>query len=138
MKYAFVYIIFSIALALACNNQNEPKKKENATDSLVNMSASAPDSSNQKGARLVAANDCLTCHNIDQKNVGPSYNQISERYENNEGNVENLAHSIIHGSKGLWGPNAMTSHPNINNDDAKSMAQYILSLKHVPATHPNK
>lgn len=138
MKHTFVYMLFCIVLLLACNNQNKPVKKEASTDSLVNMGAGYPDSSYQKGARLIAANDCLTCHNVDQKSVGPSYNEISERYENNEGNVENLAHSIIHGSKGYWGGNTMTPHSNISNDDAKVMARYILSLKHVPSTHPNK
>ena len=33
----------------------------------------------QTGQRYIAANDCLTCHKIDEKNIGPSYKQIAEQ-----------------------------------------------------------
>ena len=50
-----------------------------------------------------------------RKAFGPSYQQIANRYENNQGNVENLADKISKGGKGLWGQNMMTPHPNITD-----------------------
>lgn len=134
-KIIFLLLVF--AAAIACNPQPKSTPQTNATDSLINTAGGIADSPYNRGARLIAGNDCLTCHKIAEKSFGPSYDSISSRYPFSEGTVENLAHSIIHGSKGLWGTNAMTPHPNITYDDAKAMARYILSLKHTTTTHPN-
>jgi cytochrome c len=136
MKYTIVFISLLFLFLPSCNNQN--KQSASTTDSLINTAGGNADSAYQKGARLIAANDCLTCHQVNKKSVGPSYYQISQKYHNSEGNAENLANSIVHGSQGLWGNTAMTPHPNITFADAKEIAKYILSLKNVPSTHPNK
>lgn len=127
MKFFFVF-----ALALLLSECNTPEKRtaaSTATDSLINNPGSEADSAYAGGARLIAENDCLTCHRIDSQNIGPAYDSIAMRYQFIEGNVENLAHSIIHGSKGLWGNKEMTPHPNLSYNDAKEMARYILSLR---------
>ncbi|WP_246849965.1 MULTISPECIES: c-type cytochrome [Rufibacter] len=83
----------------------------------------------EKGAQLIASSDCTGCHRIDQKLVGPAYEAVAEKYENNEKDTEYLAGKIIKGGSGVWGQVAMTAHPNLSEEDAKQMAQYILSLK---------
>jgi cytochrome c len=137
MKSLIVFAGLFILLITACNTQTK-QSPTTKTDSLVNNQAEMADSPYLAGARLIAANDCLTCHKLDQKSIGPSYYTISEKYPFDTGVVENLAHSIIHGSQGLYGPTAMTPHPNITYIDAKAMAAYILSTKKEPSTHPNK
>lgn len=127
MKCACYFFIIIICV-LACTSKQK-QTNTTGTDSLVNAPGSIADSAFSEGARLIAANDCLTCHKVDEKSVGPSYSEISARYGFNEGNIENLAYSIIHGSKGLWGNQAMTPHQNLSYNDAKEMARYILSLK---------
>jgi len=134
-KKCFAIILF--AAAVACNTKPKSTHQTTATDSLINSAGGIADSVYAHGARLIAENDCLTCHKINEKSFGPSYNEISSRYPFSEGTIENLAHSIMHGSKGLWGTNAMTPHSNLKYEDAKAMAQYILSLKHTSTTHPN-
>ena len=84
-----------------------------ATQQIVNRGGSNVAAADESGDRLIAANDCLTCHQINMKSFGPSYKQIAEKYENNQGNIENLADRIIKGGKGLWGQNAMTPHPQL-------------------------
>jgi len=134
-KKCFIVILF--AAAIACNTEPKSTPQTTPTDSLINSAGGIADSVYEHGARLIAANDCLTCHKINEKSFGPSYNEISSRYPFSEGTIENLAHSIMHGSKGLWGNDAMTPHPNLRYQDAIAMAQYILSLKHTTTTHPN-
>jgi cytochrome c len=129
--YFFIAVSF-IVLAVSCNTQSNKNDPETATDTLVNTGGQNAESAYSHGARLVAANDCLTCHKIDSQSIGPSYDQISQKYPFDTGVVENLAHSIIHGSKGLYGDKAMTPHPNVTFRDAKEMAAYIMSLKHQP------
>src|SRR5438046_1782261 len=120
MKYVLIY--FLAAVAIACTSKQHSASETTATDSLINSAGGIADSAYARGARLIAVNDCLTCHKLNDTSMGPSYYSISSRYPFSEGTVENLAHSIIHGSKGLWGTNAMTAHPNVSYEDAKAMA----------------
>ncbi|RNI31651.1 c-type cytochrome [Rufibacter latericius] len=83
----------------------------------------------ENGAKLIAQSDCTGCHKIDQKLVGPAYEAVAEKYENNDKDTDYLAGKIIQGGKGVWGEIPMTPHPNLSQEDAKQMAQYILSLK---------
>ena len=128
----FFIILLATALVIACNSSGvkniKPSDTEASTDSLINSAGQNVDSPYINAAKLITANDCLTCHRMKDTSIGPSYFAIAAKYHTNEGNVENLAHSIIHGSKGIWGEKAMTPHPNLSQADAKEMVRYILSL----------
>lgn len=80
------------------------------------------------GERIMAKSDCRTCHNPQVQTVGPGYAQIAERYKNTPENVEMLAQKVIKGGAGVWGVAAMSAHPDLQPDDAKSMVAYVLSL----------
>ena len=82
-----------------------------------------------KGAQLMAASDCASCHREGEKLVGPAYKDVAAKYPNTEANVTMLAGKIITGGKGNWGDIAMTPHPGLSKSDAKEMTRYILSLK---------
>ncbi len=80
------------------------------------------------GEKLMAKNDCRTCHNPKVQTVGPGYVQIAERYKNTPENVERLAKKVMAGGAGVWGVAAMSAHPDLQPDDAKTMVAYVLSL----------
>ena len=130
MKWMYIFLSFFLIITFACKQSKQ--KGSTPTDSLINTAGGIADPSYANGARLIAGNDCLTCHTLDKKSIGPSYDQISAKYPFDTGVVENLAHSIIHGSKGIYGSREMIPHPNVSWQDAKAMATYILSLKHEP------
>ncbi|MDX5482163.1 MAG: c-type cytochrome [Hymenobacteraceae bacterium] len=81
------------------------------------------------GEKLIAQSDCLACHRVDTKLVGPSYEEVAQKYDFNDKNVAYLAGKIIEGGSGVWGQVPMTPHPGISEKDAQEMAKYILSLK---------
>jgi cytochrome c len=83
----------------------------------------------EKGATLVAASDCATCHREDRKLIGPAYRDVAKKYEATDENIEYLAVKIIQGGKGVWGEVPMAPHPNVSEEYAREMAKYILSLK---------
>jgi cytochrome c len=83
----------------------------------------------EKGKGLIAKSDCLACHKIDQKLVGPAYQDVAKKYEANAKNIDYLANKIIKGGAGAWGDIPMSPHPTLSQNDAKEMAQYILSLR---------
>ena len=123
-----VFILGVSIIMIACQTQSKKANHVSATDSLINGAGQMVDSAYREGAQLITSNDCLTCHAVDQKNTGPSFKQIANRYPFDEGVVENLAHAVIHGSKGLWGLKEMPQHPNRSFAAAKKMTTYILSL----------
>lgn len=83
----------------------------------------------QKGLDLVAKNDCLTCHKISEKLIGPAYQDVANKYAGVDTAVAYLSHKIIMGGSGVWGTVAMTAHPNLAQADAEQIVKYILLLK---------
>jgi len=81
-----------------------------------------------EGQSLIEGSDCLGCHKLDEKMIGPSYKEVAAKYENTPENVEILAEKIIKGSSGVWGDVPMPAH-GFSKENAKFMAQYILSSK---------
>ncbi|MDA0196732.1 MAG: PQQ-dependent sugar dehydrogenase [Bacteroidetes bacterium] len=83
---------------------------------------------NIKGQFLIENSDCLSCHSVSQKSIGPDYLSVANRYNDSPGAVEMLAKKIIEGGSGIWGENIMAAHPQLSVDDAMEMVDYILSL----------
>lgn len=81
------------------------------------------------GEALIKKSDCLACHNVSQKIVGPAYKNVAAKYPATDENIEMLADKIINGGSGVWGAIPMSPHPAVSKADAKEMVKYILSLK---------
>ena len=130
MKKYFVTAAI-LAIIAACNSN---ETKTGAADSSSNGAAAPANdlSSNpdyEKGLALIASNDCLTCHKIDEKLTGPAYRDVANKYENTDANIKMLAGKILKGGSGVWGDVAMTPHPGLAEEDAEQMVKYILLLK---------
>ncbi|MFN3020703.1 c-type cytochrome [Chryseobacterium sp. TY3] len=96
----------------------EPTEKAEAAVAL---------SPEEEGKKLVEGTDCLSCHKIDSKLVGPSYHDVAAKYT--EADIDMLANKIIEGGKGNWGEIPMTPHAGLSPENAKLMVKYILSQK---------
>ncbi|HKO78063.1 MAG TPA: c-type cytochrome [Flavobacterium sp.] len=81
-----------------------------------------------EGEKIMAKQDCATCHKIDKKVIGPSYLDIAKKYPMNDKNISYLSDKIIKGGSGVWGAIPMAPHATLKKDDAKKIAKYILSL----------
>ncbi|WP_264433927.1 c-type cytochrome [Flavobacterium agricola] len=71
--------------------------------------------------------DCFACHKTDSKLLGPSYQEIANKYT--AADTDMMVTHIIDGSTGVWGDLQMTPHPGLSTADAKAMVDYILTLK---------
>jgi cytochrome c len=91
--------------------------------------AEAPVVAKKDGKALIEASDCRTCHKDDSKLIGPAYQDVAKKYESNEANIKMLAEKIIKGGQGNWGEIPMAGHPNVSEEDASAMVEYILSMK---------
>ena len=81
----------------------------------------------EKAQALAQAKNCLACHKIDIKIVGPSYKQVAAKYKGDASAVDSLAQKVIKGTIGTWGNIPMPPNP-VTADEAKLLVQWILSL----------
>jgi cytochrome c len=81
---------------------------------------------------LAQAKNCMACHAVDKKMVGPSYKDVSTKYKDNKDAVKMLAEKIQKGStpgKGNWGAVPMPANPQVNEADATKLAAWVMSVK---------
>ena len=82
-----------------------------------------------QGLVLIEGADCLTCHKMDARVVGPSYQEVADKYTLTDENIDMLANKIINGGKGNWGEIPMSAHVGMSKETAKQMVKYILTMK---------
>ena len=90
--------------------------------------AAAPQTTSLAGQALVEASDCLRCHGMDRRYVGPSFRQIAARYQDRPDAAAYLARKIREGSVGEWGRTVMPRHPQVTEVQAQAMALWVLGL----------
>lgn len=78
---------------------------------------------------LAKARNCLTCHTIEKKVVGPSYQDVARKYAGQKDAVDKLAAKIVRGGAGVWGPVPMPVNKQVTDDEAKRLAAWVLTLK---------
>jgi len=78
---------------------------------------------------LAKSKNCLACHAVDKKVVGPSYKDIAKKYAGDAKAADMLAVKIQKGSVGAWGAIPMPSNPQVNDAEAKKLAAWILGQK---------
>ena len=83
----------------------------------------------QANADLAKNSGCLNCHNVDTKLVGPSLKDIAAKYADQADASAYLADKIVKGSNGVWGPIPMPPNAAVSADNAKVLADFILTLK---------
>ena len=77
---------------------------------------------------LAKSKNCLSCHTVDKKLVGPSYKDVAAKYKGDAGAAAKLATKIKAGGSGAWGPVPMPPN-NVTEAEAKRLADWILALK---------
>jgi len=78
---------------------------------------------------LATAKNCMACHAIDKKLVGPSYKEVAGKYAGQKDAVDKLAAKIQKGGSGVWGPVPMPANAQVNEAEAKKLAAWVLTLK---------
>ena len=80
-------------------------------------------------ADLAQKKSCLACHAADKKLVGPSYKDVAAKYAGQKDAVAKLAEKIQKGGVGAWGQVPMPANPQVNAEEAKQLATWVLSIK---------
>src|SRR6478736_6279401 len=78
---------------------------------------------------LATAKNCMACHAVDKKLVGPAYKDVAAKYAGQKDAVDKLAAKIMKGGSGVWGPVPMPANAQVNEAEAKKLAAWVLTLK---------
>lgn len=78
---------------------------------------------------LATAKNCMACHALDKKLVGPAYKDVAAKYKDDKGAVDKLAAKIQKGGAGVWGAVPMPANAQVNDAEAKKLAAWVLTIK---------
>ena len=102
----------------------------------VAASSEAANSRQSPGEKLVRANDCISCHAVSRKVVGPAYRDVAKKYRGHRNAVQMLSQKVKRGGSGVWGQMPMTAHPALTTAQLREMLEWILSLGTQPPKRP--
>jgi cytochrome c len=78
---------------------------------------------------LATKKNCMACHAVATKLVGPSYKDVAAKYKGDAGAAAKLAAKVIKGGTGVWGAIPMPANPQVSEAEAKTLVAWVLSQK---------
>ena len=78
---------------------------------------------------LARARNCLGCHSVERKLVGPAFKAVAVRYAADREAPTRLASKVILGGSGVWGNAVMPPNPKLSEAEARQLVGWILGLK---------
>ena len=91
------------------------------------LSAGAAQAADEEA--LAKSKNCLACHAIDKKLVGPAYKDIAKKYAGQKDAEAKLSEKVIKGGKGVWGEIPMPPNTTVTPAESTKLVKWILSLK---------
>jgi cytochrome c len=80
-------------------------------------------------ADLAQKKNCMACHAVDKKLVGPAYKEVAAKYAGQKDAVDKLSQKVMKGGVGVWGQVPMPANPQVSEAEAKQLVQWVLSQK---------
>ena len=83
----------------------------------------------QANEALARKSDCMGCHSVASKLVGPAYKDVAAKYAGQADALEQVQNSIRNGGAGKWGDIPMPPNPKLSTADVKKLATWVLGSK---------
>jgi cytochrome c len=80
-------------------------------------------------AELAQKKNCMACHALDKKVVGPAYKDVAAKYAKDKDAAKKLADKIVKGGSGVWGPVPMPANTQVTPAEAETLAKWVLTVK---------
>ncbi len=77
---------------------------------------------------LAQKSACMSCHQVAKKVVGPSFQDVAKKYKGDAKAADHIVGVIKKGGKGVWGPVPMPPHPQVSDENAKKLADWVLAM----------
>lgn len=93
---------------------------------IVALPLSTPATASEE---LAKKHNCLVCHQVDKKVVGPSYKDVAAKYANDKAAEAKLSEKVKKGGVGVWGQVPMPPNATVPDADIKALVKWVLSQK---------
>jgi cytochrome c len=110
-------------------SQGASVKKSAISTLLVSAALLASAGSALASEALAKKYNCLACHAIDKKLVGPAYMEVAAKYKGDAGAEAKLVAKVKNGGTGAWGQIPMPPNSTVPDADIKALVKWVLSLK---------
>jgi len=80
-------------------------------------------------ADLAKAKNCMACHAVGNKLVGPAYKDVAAKYAGQKGAEDKLVQKVLKGGSGVWGPVPMPANPQVSEAEARTLVKWVLAQK---------
>lgn len=94
---------------------------------LIGAQAANASGEMAQGEALAKAKNCLACHAIDKKVVGPSYQDVAKKYKGDKTAEAKLSKKVKEGGAGVWGPIPMPPNAQVSDADIKTLVEWVLA-----------
>lgn len=78
---------------------------------------------------LARSRNCMACHTVQNKVVGPAFKDVAARYAGQKDTEDKLVRKVMHGSRDAWGPVPMPGNAQVSETEARTLVKWILSTK---------
>jgi cytochrome c len=76
---------------------------------------------------LARSKNCVACHHLERKMIGPAYKAVAERYAKDDAALKVLSEKVVKGGGGSWGQMPMPPQPTVSAEEAETLVKWILS-----------
>ena len=80
-------------------------------------------------ADLAQKKNCMACHAVDKKVLGPSYKDVAAKYRADKAAEAKLFDKVKKGGTGAWGQVPMPPNGAVPDADIKALVKWIMSQK---------
>ncbi len=106
---------------------------------ICGCSTTPPQSTVQSEVALAIAkkNNCLACHGVDKRLVGPSFKDVSARYRGQDVQQQ-LFRKVKNGGAGVWGVIPEPPNMQISDENLKLLIRWITEMEPSPGYESRK
>ena len=80
-------------------------------------------------ADLAKSKNCMACHAVGNKVVGPAFKEVAAKYAGQAGAEDKLVQKVLKGGSGSWGAVPMPANNQVSEAEAHTLVKWVLSLK---------
>jgi cytochrome c len=80
-------------------------------------------------ADLAKAKNCMACHSVSSKVVGPAFKDVAAKYAGQKDAEDKLTRKVLKGGSGVWGAVPMPANAQVSEAEARTLVKWVLSLK---------
>ena len=80
-------------------------------------------------ADLAKAKNCMACHAVANKVVGPAFKDVAAKYAGQKDAEDKLVQKVLKGGSGVWGAVPMPANAQVNEAEARTLVKWVLTQK---------